>query len=99
MDEKSGDYVLWNSFRRRGAIVIQIISDAIDHSVCHNEIVTIDVVDMAQAGVSFRTVCFQLREECEDEVIGNTCCEYWGTTVYGDEWRVHVAIPDLDETI
>lgn len=72
---------------------MQITDDAIGRSISHNEIVTIDTIDMRRAGVSLESVREALHIECEDEVANGAVCEYWGKSVDGEEWRVHVEMP------
>lgn len=54
---------------------------AIDRSVSHNEIVTLDYA---------YEVATDLSAESEDSVEANGVTEYWGTRDDGEEWRVHL---------
>ena len=62
----------------------QAITDAIDRSVSHSEIVTI----LAHGHES--AVCEDLERECEGSVEADGVSEYWGTDCDGESWRVHV---------
>lgn len=54
---------------------------AIDRSVSHREIVTVDYDAEAQS---------ELEAASEDSVHTDDVTEYWGTTDDGDDWRVHM---------
>lgn len=78
---------------------MQLVSEAIDRSISHNQIVTIDVgpsgLVCAGGGVSGDAVREDLAEVCEDCAISKAVCEYWGNDLEGNEWRVHVRPVDL----
>jgi hypothetical protein len=58
-----------------------VAEQAIQRSISHTEIVTIDY-DAAVAA--------DLAVECDDSVEANEVTEYWGTDADGNEWRVHM---------
>lgn len=63
----------------------QAVSDAIDRSISHQEIVTI------RTGRHYEAVCMWLAEACEDSVVASgSLTEFWGRNDDGDAWRVHV---------
>lgn len=69
----------------------QIIETAIDRSKSHNEIVSLDALEIRRAGLSVKAVCAALFVECEGDVEANDGVhEFWGRDVDGTEWRVHV---------
>ena len=41
----------------------------------------------------YEAVALDLLVECDDSVDGNAVTEYWGTTDDGEQWRVHMALP------
>lgn len=59
---------------------------AIDRSISHDEIVTIDYDADAQAQLE------AAREGMADVARQYGHTEYWGVTVEGGEWRVHVRV-------
>lgn len=54
---------------------------AIERSISHNEIVTLDY---SRDALSF------LSSECDDSAEAHGATEFWGTSEDGDDWRVHV---------
>lgn len=60
----------------------QTVAAAIERSISHSEIVTIE------AGSQREAIESQLADECE----GSTpdAGEYWGENLDGEKWRVHV---------
>lgn len=58
-----------------------VAQSAIERSVSHNEIVTIDYDAEAAIDLSL---------ESDDSADGEGVTEYWGTDEAGNEWRVHV---------
>jgi len=73
---------------------MQIVSSAISRSKSHNEVVTITSIDMRQARVRAEVVCETLFAECDGDVEANGLHEYWGKDLDGNEWRVHVEVPE-----
>lgn len=78
-------------------MALQIITAAIEQSKGQNEIVRIDAVEIAQAGLTMDAVCRELALECEDSTSysiaqGGEAYEYWGSDVDGNDWRVHVEV-------
>lgn len=78
-------------------MALQIITAAIEQSKGQNEIVRIDAVEIAQAGLTVDVVCRELALECEDSTSysiaqGGEAHEYWGSDVDGNDWRVHVEV-------
>ena len=65
-----------------------VAANAIERSISHNEIVTIDYD---------RDAASDLSVECEDNVSANGMTEYWGTNDEGNEWRVHMRDQALPE--
>lgn len=59
----------------------QVVSDAIDRSVSHNEIVHVDHHDAVVA---------ELERECEGSAESMGTREFWGVDCDGRTWRVHV---------
>lgn len=69
----------------------QLVSAAIDRSISHDEIVTIE------ANTSrFDGVCSELFEACEGDADNNGVHEYWGE-LDGNQWRVHVEVIQNNE--
>jgi hypothetical protein len=58
-----------------------VAADAIDRSISHTEIVTIDYDSDAASDLSAAS---------DDSVEANGLTEYWGTDDDGNEWRVHM---------
>lgn len=73
----------------------QVIERAIARSISHNEIVYVDSSDAPAAGL-----VSQLSEECEGEALSTTFSvhEFWGRNVDGEDWRVHVRLPEPDDS-
>jgi hypothetical protein len=65
-----------------------VAANAIDRSISHTEIVTIDYDSDAASDLSV---------ECDDNVSANGVTEYWGTNDEGNEWRVHMRDQQLPE--
>jgi hypothetical protein len=63
-------------------------SEAIDRSVSHDEIVTLDYTDALYTG---------LLVACEDNVDAGEYEDMWGVTEDGHEWRVYLIHPAIDE--
>lgn len=61
---------------------------AIKRSVTHNEIVTVDASHEIEE---------TLTAECDDHVQNGLVHEFWGATVEGHEWRVHVRYENEDQ--
>ncbi len=56
-------------------------TQAIERSITHDEIVTIDYSDEAEA---------ELGVECDNSVRNGPVVEFWGRDQDGDAWRVHL---------
>lgn len=71
--------------RERVALTVPVVDTdarrAVERSISHTEIVTIDHDADALAS---------LRAAADDSVVGNDTTEFWGATEDGSEWRVHV---------
>jgi hypothetical protein len=63
-------------------------SEAIDQSVSHDEIVSLDYTDTLYTG---------LLVACEDNVDAGEYEDMWGVTEDGHEWRVYLIHPAIDE--
>lgn len=61
----------------------QAVSDAIERSKSHNEIVLLQPWNKA--------VYDELLAESEGYAEGNEVHEFWGVDLNGDDWRVHLA--------
>lgn len=71
--------------------VREVVEAAIEESTSTNGIARIHAGSAERAGVvELDDVRLALCVECDGEAAGNGEQEYWGTTVDGDEWRVHV---------
>lgn len=60
-------------------------SKAIERSVSHNDIVTVDAD-------SEGNIIAELTPMCDDHVEANGVHEFWGQDDDGNEWRVHVRL-------
>lgn len=65
-----------------------VAANAINRSISHTEIVTIDYDSDAASDLSAAS---------DDSVEANGLTEYWGTDDDGNEWRVHMRDQDLPE--
>ena len=63
----------------------QLVGEAINRSISHNEIVTI-----VPERYGSTVVCDSIFVECEDSVEAEKWTEFWGTDLDGNSWRVHV---------
>ena len=65
---------------------------AIARSISHNEIVHIDASDPNRKRIEDILV-----RDCEGSVKNGEVNEYWGVIENGDDWRIHVAVPEATQ--
>jgi hypothetical protein len=75
----------------KGIHMMDVLNRAIEESKARDEIVHLDAQDLA--GVSIPAACDELYAECEGSSRGSKVQEFWGTSVDGEDWRVHVMLP------
>lgn len=69
---------------------MQIVYEAIDRSLLHDDIVHLTKDHAVRAGVSQEAILEALFVECENMVTNDDVVEFHGVNLDGEDWRVHV---------
>ena len=64
------------------------IKDAINRSISHNEIVRVDVANLAEALIEVS----RLTDDYDNAVENDGSADVWGTTEYGGDFRIRITV-------